>query len=163
MKRHVSRFQMVRDKTGTAFVEASDEALVIPMRSDGNIVFIIEPSAAFDEDVLLLPGGSVEPDESSDTTANRELQEETGYKAERLDYLGEIRPWSKYLRVRSHIYLARELQECQAQQGDEPYVIQQVTVSLEDTRRLIAEGAVRDARVIVALQMLHVFLSEQAL
>jgi len=152
---------MVQDKSGTAFIEASDEALVIPMRGDSDIVFILEPSAAFDEDVLLLPGGSVEPGESSDTAASRELQEETGYRADRLDYLGEIRPWSKYLRVRSHIYLARELHECQAQQGDEPYVIQQVTVSLEDTRRLIAEGAVRDARVIVALQMLHVFLQEQ--
>ena len=39
--------------------------------------------------------------------ANRELQEEIGYKAGRLDYLGELRPFSKYLAVRSFVYLAR--------------------------------------------------------
>lgn len=152
---------MTEDKTGVPFVDASDEALIVPMRSDGDIILIVEPSAAFDEDVLLLPGGSVEPNEDASTTAHRELAEEVGVKAARLDYLGEVRPWSKYLHVRSHIYLARDLTETQAQ-GDEPYVIQQMAVSPDRAQQLIAEGTLRDARVIVALQMMRARLSAES-
>lgn len=160
MKRRGSHFQMVQGKSGVPFIDARDESLIIPMRANGEVIFIVEPSAAFEEDVLLLPGGSVESGESAAETADRELQEETGYKAARLDYLGVVRPWSKYLRVSSHIYLGRELRESQAT-GDEEYVIQRVTVPLDDTPRLIAEGAIRDARVIVALQLVRAYLGEE--
>lgn len=161
MKRHRSRFRMTEDKSGVSFVDASDEALIVPVRSDGDIILIIEPSAAFDENVLLLPGGSIEPDEDAAVAAHRELQEEVGVKAARLDFLGEIRPWSKYLHMCSHIYLARDLSETQAH-GDEPYVIQRVTISLERAQELIAEGTLRDARVIVALQMTQARLSAES-
>lgn len=51
-----------------------------------------EPSPVFGERVLLLPGGMEEPEETHEETANRELQEEVGLRAERLDYPGELRP-----------------------------------------------------------------------
>ena len=160
MKRRGSHFQMVQGKSGVPYIDARDESLIVPLCANGEIIFIVEPSAAFEEDVLLLPGGSVESDESAAETADRELQEEIGYKAARLDYLGVVRPWSKYLRVSSHIYLGRELRESQAK-GDEEYVIQRITVPLSDTARLIAEGTIRDARVIVALQLLFAYLRDK--
>lgn len=43
----------------------------------------VEPSAAFGEPTLILPGGETEPGEPHNVTANRELQEEIGYKARR--------------------------------------------------------------------------------
>jgi 8-oxo-dGTP pyrophosphatase MutT (NUDIX family) len=85
--------------------------LVVALDAQGPVALIYEPSPAFGERVLILPGGTEEPEETHEETANRELQEEVGLRAERLDYLGEIRPWSKYLHVSSFIYLARELSE----------------------------------------------------
>lgn len=152
MKRRRSHFQMVQGKSDVLFIDARDELLIIPMCANNDVI-ISEPSAAFEEDMLLLPGGSVESAESAAETVDRELQEEIGYKATRLDYLGMVRPWSKYLRVSSHICLGRELRQCQAT-VDEKYVIQRVSLLLYDTSHLIVEGAIRDARVIVALQLL---------
>ena len=54
------------------------------------------------------------------TWPTEELQEEIGYRAGRLDYLGELWPWAKYLAVRS--FLARELTPSKLM-GDEGYEV----------------------------------------
>jgi 8-oxo-dGTP pyrophosphatase MutT (NUDIX family) len=73
--------------------------------------------------VLILPGGQV------DLTATRELREETGFKANQLDFLGEVRPFSKYLSMRSFIYLARR-SEFSPLPCNEKYEIGQQRVAL---------------------------------
>jgi len=100
-------FALEVDERGESYIRpSSDEVLVVALGEAGEVLVAREPSAAFGEPVLLLPGGCTEPEEPHEVTANRELQEEIGYRAGRLDLLGELRPWSKYLRLRSFIYLA---------------------------------------------------------
>src|SRR5436309_2937554 len=82
-------------------------------------------------------------------TANHELQEEAGYAAGRLDFLGELRPFSKYLTARSFVYLARALTPSHLQ-GDETYSIGVEQVPLGEFEALIAAGRLLDARVIAA-------------
>ncbi len=137
---------------GEEVVQAADEALVVPLTAGGEVLLTLEPSAAFGEPTLILPGGIVEAGESPAETANRELQEEIGYKSERLDYLGELRPFSKYLTVRSYIFLARDLIPSKLA-SDEDYEVGLERVPLSDFESLIANGRLHDARVIAALYM----------
>jgi ADP compounds hydrolase len=145
------------DATGTEFAQTADEVLVVPLTSDGEILLTVEPSAAFDEPVLLLPGGTVEPGESLEETANRELQEEIGFRAGRLDFLAELRPYSKYLRVRSVVYLGRDLTPSRLE-ADEAYPIGVKRVPIREFEAEIAGGRLRDARVIAALYLTQRFL-----
>jgi hypothetical protein len=92
--------------------------------------------------------------------ANRELQEEVGYRADRLDFLGELRPWSKYLAVRTRVYLARDLRES-ALPGDEAYEIGVERVPLAAFEALVDQGRLRDARAIAALHLARRFLEDE--
>src|SRR3712207_1393257 len=116
-------FSILTDADGTEFVRTGDEVLVVALSEQGQVLLIKEPSPAFNAPTFVLPGGSVEDDEELSLTANRELQEEVGFRASTLNYLGELRPYSKYLAVRSHVYLARQLAPSELP-GDEGYDIE---------------------------------------
>jgi ADP-ribose diphosphatase len=150
-------FSILLDADGEEVVVCGNEVLVVPLTAEGEVILTIEPSPAFGEPTLILPGGETEPEEEYSETANRELQEEIGYKAEQLDFLGELRPFSKYLTVRSFVYLARNLVSSQLE-GDETYTIGTERVPLASFALLIAEGRLLDARVIAALYMARSFL-----
>lgn len=144
-------FELLEDSAGDGYIACGDEVLIIPLTADGQIIFIREPAPAFGrEPALLLPGGSAERGEDLAVTANRELQEEIGYRAHSLGFLTALRPWSKYLRVTSHIFLAWDLLASKLD-GDEGYAIELEAHPLAAIDHLISSGALLDARVIAAL------------
>lgn len=146
-------FWFEADARGEEYIRSYDEVIVLPIDADGNVLFAVEAAPAFGgERVLILPGGTAEPDEPLAETANRELQEELGYRAGRLDFLGELRPWSKYLTVRSHLFLARDLTESKLP-GDEAEPVGFERVPWSQVDALVAEGRLRDARAIAALSL----------
>ncbi len=150
-------FSIVVTAAGEEAVQAADEALIVPFTAEGEVLLSLEPSAAFDEPTLILPGGIVEAGEPPAEAANRELQEEIGYKAGRLDFLGELRPFSKYLAVRSFVYLARDLIPSKLA-GDEDYEVGIERVALSDFEALIAASRLHDARAIAALYMARAYI-----
>ena len=155
-----SYYSLCTNQDGEEFVTSTNEVLVVPLTPEGNILMTIEPSIAFDEPVLILPGGEVEREEEMSETASRELQEEIGYAPRRLDFLGEIRGFSKYIAVSSFLYLGRELTVSHLQ-GDENYTIEVERVPLSTFENLILSGRLRDARIIAALYMTKSFLQRQ--
>lgn len=153
-------FRVERDGRNEAFISARNEVVVVALNNNGEVIFVVEPSAAFGEPVLLLPGGTEEPGEPHMITANRELQEEVGLRASQLDFLGAFRPFSKYLRLTTYMYLARNLTPSQLQ-GDETHDIGIEGVSLQGPdgfEHLIAIGRLVDARAIAALFLTLNFL-----
>ena len=140
------------------YIQAGDEVLIVPLLDDGRVILTVEPSVALGKPVLILPGGAVDEGELALDSANRELQEEIGYKASQLDLLAHVRPWSKYLTVSSHLYLARGLTPATLQ-GDEDYEIATELTALDGFETLLADGTLTDARVITALFLARRFLA----
>lgn len=64
-------------------LEKGDSALLVPITTEGNIVFVREYFAAIDAYALALPKGRIDLGEGMEEAAQRELQEEVGYKAEK--------------------------------------------------------------------------------
>jgi ADP-ribose diphosphatase len=154
-------YSIYTSKQSIDYIRVRNEVLVVPLTYQGNVIFTIEPSIAFGGSTFILPGGVTELDEAHEQTALRELQEEIGYTALRLDFLGEVRPFSKYIALQSFIYLARELVPSQLQ-GDERYPILTEQVQLKDLERLITSGQLLDARIIAALFLVRDFLIGEA-
>jgi ADP-ribose diphosphatase len=151
-------FAIRTDAAGDEYVASTgDEVLVVPLTVAGEVLLAVEPSPAFGTAVRVLPGGQVEPDLTLAEVANQELQEEIGYRAGRLDFLGELWPWAKYLAVRSHLFLARELAPSKLA-GDEGYVVGVEVMPLVELEAWIADGRLRDARAIAGLFLARAYL-----
>jgi len=151
---------LMADAEGIGFVQCSDGVLVVPLTGDGHVLLAVERSPALDRDVLLLVGGSVEEGEPLEETANRELQEELGWRAERIDFLGELQPF-KYLTARQYVFLARGLAPGKLE-GDERHPIHIREVPQDALIQLCTGGELHDAAAIAALFLAQHFLGQEA-
>jgi len=149
-------FTLLADADGVGFVHCSDGVVVVPLTDDGQVLMAVERSPAFDRDVLVLVGGEVEEGEPLEETANRELQEELGWRAERIEFLGELHPF-KYLTSRQFVFLARDLVPSKLE-GDERYPVGTREVPLDSFLGLCAGGELHDATAIAALCLAQRFL-----
>lgn len=152
-------FALMQDDQGVGFVHCSDGVLVIPLTEEGQVLLAKERSPAFDREILTLVSGEVEAGESQAEAANRELQEELGWRAQRLDYLGELHPF-KYLATRQFVFLARELAASKLP-GDEKHTITTQTVRLNEFAAWCREGKLHDALAIAAMCLAQHFLQEE--
>jgi ADP-ribose diphosphatase len=139
------------------YVVSNDGIFVIPLNYAGEIMFIREPDIPHANSVLTLPGGSVDLGEDPSESANRELQEEIGYKATQLDFLGTIKPLGRHSIWFIHLFLAQGLMPSE-KVGDEIYDIAIERVAFDRFESLIATGQLKDANIITALYLARGFL-----
>jgi ADP-ribose diphosphatase len=150
-------FTIREDSNGNGYVQGGDNALVVALTPRGEVFLVAEPSPAFHDETLVLPGGEISAGEQPAQTANRELQEEIGYKAGKLVHLGQIRGDAKYNTQCVHIFLALDLRPSRLA-GDEPYKMRVGRVPLANFEQLIASGKLTDANSIAALYMAQSYL-----
>ncbi len=145
-----------KKKATFSIVEKKDSSLIVPITDDGKLVLIKEYFAAIDNYQISLPKGRVDYGNPLDT-ANRELQEEIGYKANELIPLGTLIVSPGSIRHKTHIYLARKLVESRLP-GDEDEEIEMVKIPFDDFEKFIENGQLTEARVIAALYLARRYL-----
>jgi ADP-ribose diphosphatase len=147
----------MEDEHGVGFVHCDDGVLVVPVTAEMDVLLAVERSSAFDREILTLVSGTVEHDEPLADTANRELQEELGWRAERIDFVGELHPF-KYLATRQFLFLARDLARSELT-GDEQHPIGLRRVPLDRWPQLCAAGELRDSLAVAGLFMVQSYLA----
>ena len=90
-------------------VEHPGGVTVLPLEADGTVWCVRQYRYPFSRTLLELPAGKLEPGEAPERAAARELSEETGLSAGRLQYLGANFTSPGYSQEVLHIYLARDL------------------------------------------------------
>ena len=151
---------LCQNNDGAMFLQMGDAALIVPVTDAGEVLLIWETSPAYGERTLIVPSGAVETGEEPVEAANRELQEELGYRSEQLTALGELHPISKYVHSRHFVYLARSLIPSQLE-GDEIEVIEVEPVALARFEELIDQGRLHDSSTIAALYLARRTLMNQ--
>jgi ADP-ribose pyrophosphatase len=127
---------------------------VVPVLDDGvTAVLVRQYRSALDDLVLEIPAGKCDvADEAAELTAARELEEEVGYRAGRMEELGVIHNSPGFSDERVVIFLACELRAGQATPHgieEEHMVVEHV--SLADVDQVIADGHITDAKSVVGL------------
>lgn len=131
-------------------VRNKNAAAVLPLDADGKFIFVRQYRHAFREMLLEIPAGVLEDGEDAETGILRELEEETGKKAGKLEYICELYPTVGFCTERIYLYFATELTEGQQKlDADEFLEIERYTP--QEALDMIAKGEIKDAKTVAAL------------
>jgi NTP pyrophosphohydrolases including oxidative damage repair enzymes len=129
-------------------------AAVVPLKDSGTVVLIKQFRHAAGGFIYEIPAGKLHAGEDPMHCAARELEEEIGYVAGRLDRLTSILTAPGFTDEVIHIYKATALTRGQ-QQLDRDEVLEVLEIPLEEAIAMIVAGTIRDAKTIVGLQMVQ--------
>ncbi len=129
-------------------------AVVVPVLDDGRVVLVRQFRYAAGETLLELPAGKRDGNEDPAACAARELAEETGFAAARLEYLAGFFTAPGFTDEFIHCFLASGLRPVAGPVQDADEELELRLVTLDEARRLIASGDIRDAKTIVGLLLL---------
>jgi ADP-ribose diphosphatase len=127
--------------------------MVLPLTSDGHMLLIKEYAAGTHSYQLGFPKGLIDPGENPVEAANRELQEEVGYKAENFSPLKSLAMAPTFFDAHMHLLIAENLSESRLE-GDEPEPLEVIKWSLDDIDSLLQEDDFCEARSVAALLLL---------
>ncbi len=126
-------------------------AAVVPLKSDGTVILIKQFRHATGGFIYEIPAGKLNPGEQPLRCAERELEEEIGYRAGRFDLLSSIYTAPGFTDEIIHVYRGTELTKGR-QQLDRDEVLEVVEMPLAQAIQMIQRGDIQDAKTIVGLQ-----------
>ena len=126
-------------------------AAVVPVLEDGRILMVKQYRSAIDRETLEIPAGKLDgPEEKGIVCAKRELQEETGYKTEMLEWLITIRTTAALCNEKIDIYVAKNLVESKRNLDENEYVdVYPFTIS--ELKEKIFSGEIQDSKTVAAI------------
>jgi len=123
---------------------------LIPIDPAGNILFVRQYRHAVGEELLELPAGTLNEGEEPQACAYREIREETGMSAGRLEKIGEFFLVPGYSTEYMYIFLAADLKS-DPLPGDADEFITVEAIAPQQIPELISQGLLRDAKSLSAL------------
>lgn len=131
-------------------VEHADVVAIVPVDAGGDVLLVRQYRLPARDVLLEIPAGGVDPGEDVEAAAQRELQEEAGCRAERLEKLGGFFVSPGYCTEFIHVFLATGLVEgWMAADADEDIAVQRLP--LAEAVRLVEAGRIRDAKSVAGL------------
>jgi ADP-ribose pyrophosphatase len=133
---------------------------VLPMLDDKNIILIRTKRYATGQLLIELPAGTLEKNENPMNCAGRELLEETGYLAGRIQPIGTFYTSPGILSERMYAFVATNLEkrESALEEGEE---IEVFKATLEEAIGMIKTGQIADGKTIATLLMYDRFFRLQ--
>ncbi len=131
-------------------IEHGGSVAVLPVLDDGRIVLIENRRYAVGQTLLEIPAGMLEPDEEPRQAAWRELAEETGYRAHRVEHLISFYTSPGILSEKMHLFLATGLQADKPSPEPGERIVPRPT-SFEEAMKLIRSGRICDGKTILGL------------
>ena len=129
-------------------------AATVPMKDERTVILIRQYRHAVGGYIYEIPAGKLHPGEDPRECANRELEEEIGYKAGALEHVTSAYTTPGFTDEVIHIYKATQLQKGTQDLGHDE-VLEIAEFPLAKTMTMIREGVIKDAKTIVGLQCVY--------
>jgi ADP-ribose pyrophosphatase len=130
--------------------------VILPLLDDGRVGLVRNYRASIDEALWELPAGTLEPGEDPLAAAHRELAEETGFWAERMELLATFFSSPGIMDERMHLFVAERLR-AGSQHLDEGEQIELAPAGWDECLAMARNGQIRDAKTLVGLLYYHAF------
>jgi ADP-ribose diphosphatase len=135
--------------------------MIVPLKDADTMILIREYACGTHSYQLGFPKGLIDPGETSEQAANRELQEEIGYKASTLHALHTLYMAPTFFDAKMHILIAENLTP-QSLEGDEPEPLEVIEWPIAKADELLARGDFGEARSVAALLLFQKWKKENS-
>ena len=133
-------------------------AVVVPILDNGKIIMVKQFRYPLQRTILELPAGKLDKDEDPYVCAVRELEEETGYKAGKVEKLGAICTTPGFCTEILHIYLAKDLVSGNHNREEGEYGMEIYEYSFEEIQEKISKGEIIDAKTICGIHLAESYI-----
>ena len=133
------------------YIHHDGAAAVLPVTSEGKILMVRQYRNALNRYTLEIPAGKLDaPDEPKIECAYRELEEETGFRTEKLEYLMSINTTVAFCDEAIDIFVAHNLIPSH-QHLDEDEFVDVKAYKLEELKEMIFEGKIQESKTMAAI------------
>jgi ADP-ribose pyrophosphatase len=123
------------------YVEIKNGSSTLALEDNGDVWLIREWKYALGHSTLEVVSGGMEPGESPEEAARRELREEAGIEARELIPMGHVDPFTTMLRCPNYLFLARGLTHV-PHEREEGEIIETIRMPLTEAVRLVLAGEI---------------------
>ena len=131
-------------------IEHNGGVCILPLLDDNTVIMVEQYRHPYNGVLLEIPAGKLEPGEDPSECGRRELIEETGYTAERFEFLGKLYPTPAYCTEVIHMYLARDLREGE-NSLDEDEFLDVVKMPFDRVVNMVIRNEIPDAKTQLAV------------
>ncbi len=117
---------------------------------DGKVLLVKQFRYPYKKNLLELPAGKLNANESPKKTAVRELEEECGYKAEQVTLLFKVYPSPGYTDEIIYIYKAEGLKKSKKHPDEDEFVSSR-WIEKSRLKKMVDGGKIKDAKTLIAL------------
>lgn len=134
-------------------------SMIIPILNDGRIVLVKQFRKPLEKVYFEMPAGKLDGDENPLDCAVRELKEETGFKAGRIEKILSIDTTPGFSDEIIHIYVATQLEAGKTEKDADEF-IETYIFSVEELIEMIYRGEITDAKTIIGVFLADNFLKK---
>ena len=133
---------------------------LIPITEDNCVILVKQFRKPVEKFLLEIPAGKLELNEEPRETAIRELREETGFEAGKIEYLLEFYTSPGFSNEKIHLFLATDLIEGEAT-PDSGEFVEKVKISIEDLLKMVDRGEIVDSKTIIGINLADKYINKK--
>lgn len=133
-------------------------SLIVPIDGDGNILLIKQWRHCAGGWLWEMPAGTLNPGETPEQCAQREVTEEAGVTAGRIEHVGFIFTAPGFCDEKIHIFVARDLLAAAKHPDDDEVIVEVRSVAYQECLAMVARGEIQDAKTMCGLLHARRFL-----
>ncbi|MFV0503353.1 MAG: NUDIX hydrolase [Lachnospirales bacterium] len=122
----------------------------VVLTNENKLILVKQYRHAYGDLSWELPAGLLDPNEIPVDCAKREVEEETGYKCNSIEFMFKIYPTMGYSTEVIHVYLAKDLVKT-SQNLDPDEFVETAEFTLEETEEMIKKGDIVDGKTIAGI------------
>ncbi|MFH5832119.1 NUDIX domain-containing protein [Halalkalibaculum sp. DA3122] len=123
---------------------------VLPVFRDGDVMLVKQFRYPVAQIFYEVPAGKIDPGETADSTARRELKEEAGLTCQQFHYLGNFYPSIGYTDEIIHLYIAWEIEEFEQTVDEDEFLVKE-RVPFREAVEMAHTGEISDGKTAITL------------
>ena len=133
------------------YIHHRGAAAVVPVTDDGRIIMVRQYRNAMERFTLEIPAGALDdPEEPGINCSARELEEETGYRSENLEWLITLRTTVAFCNERIEVYVAKNLVPSKQHLDPNEFVNVELH-TVEELKQMIFDGEIEDSKTVASI------------